>query len=133
MAHYLEFCVTGSGNRLIIAIGPRYLKSFCASVALPIWILGRDPTAKIICVSYSEDLASHFSRLRRTALENVFIKLVFLKLRVSAKKNTERETVTTKGGGIFTTSVSGAMTGRGADYIIVELPVVVVRSRVPRG
>lgn len=82
-----------------------------------------DPTAKIICVSYSDDLAVHFSRYRRTALESRFIRLLFPKLRISKKKNTEKEIVTTRGGGIYTTSVGGTMTGRGADYIIIDDPI----------
>jgi predicted phage terminase large subunit-like protein len=123
MATYLERCVNGKTTRLIITIGPRYLKSFCASVALPIWILGRDPTAKIICVSYSDDLASHFSRLRRRALTSTFIRLLFPKLQISKKKDSEKEVVTTKGGYIYSTSISGTLTGRGCDYLIIDDPI----------
>src|SRR4029434_4246802 len=43
-------------RRLIITVPPRSLKSICASVALPAYALGLDPTARIVCVSYSESL-----------------------------------------------------------------------------
>jgi hypothetical protein len=46
---------------LIINIPPRNLKSICSSVALPAFLLGHNPTKKIICVSYSDDLAAKFS------------------------------------------------------------------------
>jgi hypothetical protein len=42
-------------QRLIVNIPPRHLKSICASVALPAFLLGHDPTRKVICVSYADD------------------------------------------------------------------------------
>ncbi|MGH3434420.1 MAG: hypothetical protein ACRDQB_16450 [Thermocrispum sp.] len=48
----------GAGHHaLIIALPPHYVKSICASVAFPAWVLGQDPTRRLICVSYSQDLA----------------------------------------------------------------------------
>ena len=123
MAYFLESCVTRDTKRLMIAIGPRYLKSFCASIALPIWILGNDPTAKIICVSYSDGLAADFSAKRRKLLEDPFIKKLFPKLKISKMKNTEKSIFTTEGGGIYTTSVGGTLTGFGCDYLIIDDPI----------
>src|SRR5215510_12945711 len=57
MAEALSKVIRGETRRLIITVPPRSLKSICASVALPAFILGRDPAARIICVSYSEGLA----------------------------------------------------------------------------
>ena len=54
MAAKLEECRQGKIRRLIINIPPRHLKSLCASVALPAWLLGHDPAAQIICVSYGQ-------------------------------------------------------------------------------
>src|SRR5215208_5471754 len=47
---------TGEIKRLIINVPPRSLKSICASVAFPAFVLGQDPTRRVICVSYSEAL-----------------------------------------------------------------------------
>ena len=47
----------GKIRRLIINLPPRHLKSLMASVALPAWCLGHDPSAQILCVSYAQDLA----------------------------------------------------------------------------
>ncbi|WP_339631183.1 phage terminase large subunit [uncultured Sneathiella sp.] len=123
MAYLLEGCVTRDIKRLMIAIGPRYLKSFCASIALPIWILGNNPKAKIICVSYSDGLAADFSAKRRKLLEDPFIKKLFPKLKISKMKNTEKSIFTTEGGGIYTTSVGGTLTGFGCDYLIIDDPI----------
>ena len=56
MCDYLMMAGRGEINRLIITLPPRHLKSICASVALPAWILGQNPWARVICISYSEDL-----------------------------------------------------------------------------
>jgi hypothetical protein len=47
---------------------PRYLKSICASVAFPAWVLGQDPTRRLICVSYSQDLARKHALDTRTVM-----------------------------------------------------------------
>ena len=57
ICHELSRVVKGETRRLIITVPPRSLKSICASVCLPAFLLGQDPTRRIICVSYSEGLA----------------------------------------------------------------------------
>src|SRR5437667_64077 len=52
----------GKIRRLIINLPPRHLKSLLASVALPAWCLGHDPSAQILCVSYAQDLADKLAR-----------------------------------------------------------------------
>ena len=42
---------------MIISIAPRHLKSICASVLFPAFLLGHDPTRKVVVVSYGGDLA----------------------------------------------------------------------------
>src|SRR5262245_66549030 len=57
IAFALTRVLAGEIKRLIITVPPRSLKSICVSVAFPAFILGHDPTRRIICVSYSEALA----------------------------------------------------------------------------
>ena len=40
--------------RRLINVPPRYLKSLLASVAFPVWCLGRQPGTQILCVSYAQ-------------------------------------------------------------------------------
>jgi hypothetical protein len=53
LAHYLEQFRWGNIKRLLICVPPRSLKSHCASIALPAWLLGHNPSAQIICASYA--------------------------------------------------------------------------------
>jgi hypothetical protein len=78
-----------SKNRLVLNMPPRTLKSSIVSVCLPAWLLGRNRGARIICASYSEDLAHKFSRDCRALMESAFYKRVFPRARLNPKKSTE--------------------------------------------
>lgn len=81
MADHLRRCLTGEIKRLVINLPPRNLKSICASVALPAWILGHDPTKRIICLSYSFELAAKHSRECRAVMESDWYRRVFPRTR----------------------------------------------------
>jgi len=123
IAWHLQQCVTGDCKRLIITLPPRNLKSVSASVALPTWILGLDPTRSIICVSYGDSLARDFSRDRRKVMESKSYRQAFPGTRFDPKKNTETEIYTTKGGKCIATSIGGSLTGKGGNFIILDDPM----------
>ena len=77
IAYHLELCREGKIKRLVITLPPRSLKSISASVAFPAFLLGRDPTLKIICASYSQDLANALSMQTRTVMEAAWYKAAF--------------------------------------------------------
>ena len=123
IAHHLELCLEGKITRLIINVPPRHLKSICASVAFPAWTLGHDPTSRIVCVSYSNDLASKLARDCRAVIESGWYRKVFPRTRLDPRKNTEFEVTTTKRGCRLATSVAGTLTGRGGTLIIIDDPL----------
>ena len=122
LAWHLEQCRRGAIKRLIITIPPRSLKSMCASVAFPAFALGRDPTSKIVCVSYSSDLAKKFANDFRAVMTSDWYKKLFPRTRVS-RKNTEQEVQTNKKGMRYSTSVGGTLTGRGGNIIVIDDPI----------
>lgn len=119
--HCLEQSIQGQMPRLIINLPPRGLKSFISSVALPAFIVGHDPTAKIICISYSDELAKTLSRDFRRIIESKWYRTVFPLVRPT--KMTENEIVTDAGGFRYATSVGGTLTGRGGDFIVIDDPI----------
>ncbi len=123
IAWHLQQCVEGEIKRLIITMPPRSLKSHCASVSFPAWILGKDPGKKIICVSYSNDLSSKFSRESRKILESTWFQECFPGARLNPKKCTEQEVETRRHGYRFSTSLGGTLTGRGGNVIIIDDPL----------
>ena len=62
ITYQLERVRRGEIRRLIITLPPRNLKSICASVAFPAFVLGHDPALRIVCASYSQDLTAKHSR-----------------------------------------------------------------------
>jgi predicted phage terminase large subunit-like protein len=124
ICYHLQLMVDGKARkRLVLNLPPRTLKSFLVSVALPAWILGRAPDTRIICSSYSDELAAKFSRDCRALLETPFYKGVFPGTRLNPKKTSEGEFETTKRGFRLATSVGGTLTGRGGGVLIVDDPI----------
>ncbi len=123
MAWHLEQCLAGKIKRLIITVPPRHLKSICASVAFPAFALGRDPTLRIVCASYSQDLTAKHARDCRVVMESTWYRGLFPRTRIDPRKNTEGEFETTARGYRLGTSVGGTLTGRGGNLIIIDDPL----------
>jgi predicted phage terminase large subunit-like protein len=112
----------GTIKRLITTVPPRHLKSIVFSVALPAFLLGRDPTNRIICVSYSGELAVKHANDFRAVMTAEWYRRVFPATKVSREKDTQYETMTTARGYRYATSLHGTLTGRGADLIVLDDP-----------
>jgi predicted phage terminase large subunit-like protein len=123
MCYELSEVIKGDTRRLIITVPPRSLKSICASVCLPAFFLGHDPTRRIICVSYSEGLGHKHANDCRALMHSNLYRSVFPNTRISTAKNTETEVMTTARGSRLATSVGGTLTGRGGDLIIIDDPL----------
>ena len=122
MAAELEACRRGETKRLIINVPPRSLKSICTSVAFPAWLLGHNPSSQIICASYAQDLANKHAIDCRTLLSSKWYQDLF-PTRLSSERQAVQEFMTTQKGFRLATSVGGVLTGRGADFIIIDDPL----------
>jgi len=122
MTYAAELVMDGSIKRLITTVPPRHLKSIIFSVALPAFLLGLDPKKRIICVSYSNELAVKHANDFRAVMNSVWYRRVFPGTRVSREKDTQYETMTSDRGYRYTTSLNGTLTGRGADIIVLDDP-----------
>jgi predicted phage terminase large subunit-like protein len=121
MAHKVSQVSTGEVKRLIITVPPRHLKSIIASVALPAWYLGHNPSERVVCVSYSAELAkTHANDFRRVVADPVY-RAVFPNMIVS--RDTDGEIQTTLRGRRYATSIGGTLTGRGGNLIIIDDPL----------
>ena len=122
MTYALSRVLNGEIKRLIITVPPRSLKSICASVALPAFALGHDPTLKFICPSYAQGLAEKHANDCRALMQSPMYRRVF-RTRISPLKDTQQEFATTAGGYRLATSVGGTLTGRGGNIIILDDPL----------
>lgn len=109
-------------GKKVICAPPRSGKSIFF-VALAAWIMGHDPTRKIICISYSKELAAKFSNDFRRIVKSEWYRRAFPHTVVADWKDTEGETHFTAGGYRLGTSVSGGSTGRGGDHVLWDDPI----------
>jgi predicted phage terminase large subunit-like protein len=128
IAYHLVQVWLGNIKRLIITVPPRSLKSIMCSVAFPAFVLGHDPTKRLIVVSYSADLAIKHANDFRAVVNSAEYHAIFPGMRISAMKNTQTELVTTRNGFRLALSVDGALTGRGGDIIIIDDPIAALAA-----
>jgi hypothetical protein len=121
VTHKLSEVASGEVRRLIITLPPRNLKSLCASVALPAWFLGRNPSERVVVVSYSDVLARTHANDFRLLVNHPVYQASFPAMRL--ERDTDREITTTKRGKRFATSIDGTLTGLGGNLIIIDDPL----------
>ena len=112
---------TGEIKRLIINMPPRHTKSEFASYLLPAWMVGRRPKLKIIQATHTGELAIRFGRKAKNLIDSPEYKKIFeTSLQEDSKAAGRWETA--QGGEYFAAGVGGAITGRGADLLIIDDP-----------
>ena len=111
--------VTGVSPRQLWMLPPRYGKSTMASQWGPAWALDRDPTVKIILVSYGDDLADENARATRDLLAEHR-----LNLRAQLRPDVKRRDrfMTEQGGGVLGAGIGSAITGFGANGAVLDDP-----------
>jgi predicted phage terminase large subunit-like protein len=112
----------GRCKRLIVNVPPRHLKSHAISIAFPAWILGHEPSKEILSITYGQDLSDNLARESRKLMMSDFYQGLF-DTRLSKDREAVSDYETTAGGCRLSTSVRGAITGRGADIIIIDDPL----------
>lgn len=123
VAEHLEACYRGEIKRLIINIPPRSLKSYSVAQAFPAWVMGKDPTQKFIMASYAYSLAEQNVRKCRTIMRDDWYKDTFKKTIISADQDQKQHFETTQGGMYYGAGIGGTLTGKGADYVLLDDPL----------
>ena len=111
----------GEIKRLIINMPPRHTKSEFASYLLPSWMVGRRPNLKIIQTTHTTELAIRFGRKAKTLIDSPEYQSVF-KTRLREDSQAAGKWETEQGGEYYAAGVGSAITGRGADLLIIDDP-----------
>ena len=112
---------TGEINRLIVNMPPRHTKSEFASFLLPSWMVGRNPKLKIIQTTHNSELAVRFGRKSKHLIDSEDYQKIF-KTTLQEDSKAAGRWETSVGGEYFAAGVGAAMTGRGADLLIIDDP-----------
>ena len=111
----------GEIKRLIINMPPRHTKSEFASYLLPSWMVGRKPDLKIIQTTHTTELAIRFGRKAKLLIDSPEYQQVF-KTRLREDSQAAGKWETEQGGEYYAAGVGSAITGRGADLLIIDDP-----------
>ena len=111
----------GKINRLIINMPPRHTKSEFASFLLPAWMIGKNPKLKIIQTTHTTELAVRFGRKAKHLIDSPDYKKYF-KTTLREDSQAAGRWETEQGGEYFAAGVGSAITGRGADLLIIDDP-----------
>ena len=122
MAEAFERIARGELKRLIVNMPPRHTKSEFASYLLPAWFLGQMPEKKIIQTAHTAELSVGFGRKVRNLVDSDDFKKVFPDLQLRADSKAAGRWSTNKNGEYFAIGVGGAVTGKGADLLIIDDP-----------
>ena len=122
MAKAFEEVANGTCKRLIINMPPRHTKSEFASYLLPAWFLGKYPHKKVIQTSHTAELAVGFGRKVRNLVGSEPYKRIFPKVELQSDSTAAGRWNTNFGGDYFAIGVGGAVTGKGADVLIIDDP-----------
>jgi predicted phage terminase large subunit-like protein len=122
LADRLARVAEGETKRLVVNMPPRHFKTFMGSICLPAWTLAHNPSAKIIILTYGQDLADKIAYAIREILRSEWYQETF-RSRIKKDRAKLMDFVTTEGGGVRSLSIEGGVTGFGADFIIIDDPV----------
>ncbi len=120
IVHQLDRIQDGDLRRLIVTMPPRHLKSITVSTAWVAWMLGNNPATRFMCLSYGLELAEKPAADCLRLMTSDWYRKTFPDVRLTRKAVLNIET--SAGGGRLTTSLGGAITGLGAEIIILDDP-----------
>lgn len=95
-------------------------KSEFASYLLPSWFLGLHPGKKVIQTSHTAELAVGFGRKVRNLVDSEKYKEIFPDVELQADSKAAGRWNTNAMGEYFAIGVGGAVTGKGADLLIID-------------
>jgi predicted phage terminase large subunit-like protein len=121
IAGKLERIASGELKRLIVNMPPRHTKSEFASYLFPAWMMGRNPSMKIIQATHTTELAVSFGRKVKNLLDRDDYKDIF-EVRLAADSKASGRWDTDRGGMYYAVGVGSNLAGRGGDLVIIDDP-----------
>jgi len=121
-AEKLDRVARGELKRLIVNMPPRHTKSEFASHLFPAYFMGRNPKAKLIQTTHTGELSIRFGRKTKNLLESDEYAKIFPGVRLAADSKAAGRWESNHGGEYFAAGVGGAITGRGADLLVIDDP-----------
>jgi predicted phage terminase large subunit-like protein len=123
IAAALQEVEKGNMLRLIITMPPRAGKSELASKKFIPWLMGRDPYRHVIFATYNETFAQDTGRAVRDLMKQNLYKQVYPGCGLRPGSAAADRIQTNEGGIAAFVGVGGSITGRGADFLLIDDPI----------
>jgi predicted phage terminase large subunit-like protein len=121
-AEKLQRIADGSLRRLIVNMPPRHTKSEFASYLFPAFMIGRNPKLKIIQTTHTADLSVRFGRKVRNLVDTSDYRVIFPEVHMRSDSKASGRWDTDAGGEYYAAGIGGAISGRGANLLIIDDP-----------
>ncbi len=129
ICEHLEAVTRGEIRNLVICIPPRHMKSLAVAVFWPTWVWTSQPSTRWLFASYAASLSIRDSLKCRRLIESPWYRQAFGDaFHLSEDQNLKSRFDNDRGGFRIATSVGGAITGEGGDFICVDDPHNIVES-----
>ncbi len=122
IAEKLARVAAGELKRLIINMAPRHTKSEFASFLFPAWMMGRNPSMKIIQATHTTELAVNFGRKTKNLIDREDYKEIFPEVKLAVDSKASGRWDTSSGGMYYAVGVGSNLAGRGGDLVIIDDP-----------
>ncbi|HYD90278.1 MAG TPA: hypothetical protein VEA37_02185 [Flavobacterium sp.] len=116
--------LTGKTLRLIINVAPRYSKTEIVVKAFISFVLGFNPAAKFIHLSYGDDIALDNSEAIKDLIESYEYQAMFPGITIKRDSKGKKKWYTNHGGGLLARSAAGQVTGFGAGEVDEEFELM---------
>lgn len=123
LADRLEALERGDIKRLMVFMPPRHGKSRLTSEIFPAWYLGRNPHHQVLFSTYGQELADGFGRKVRNLVADPLHTSAFPECRLADDSSSIKRFNTSKDGVYYAVGAGGAITGRGADILLIDDPL----------
>lgn len=119
----LEDVITGKVERLMVNMPPRHGKSELASRRFPAFLLGVKPEIEIVVASYNADKAREFGYEVRDIVRSTEYQALFPGVQLKEDSRAADRWNTDAGGSFRAVGIGTALTGRGADVLLIDDPI----------
>lgn len=109
-------------TRIILTIPPRHGKTLLSSTYFPAWVLGKYPTTKFILSTYGAELSEKIGLDTRDVINSEAYQTIFPNISLRPDVKAKAKWMTNHGGSYTAVGIGGAITGQGADIIVLDDP-----------
>lgn len=122
MEEALRKSVTGEKGRYIITIPPRHGKTQMSAIYFPSWALGKYPELQFILSTYGAELSEKSGMKTRDVIASEGYQALFPGIELRPDQKAKAKWQTNKGGAYTAVGIGGAVTGMGANIILIDDP-----------